>query len=139
MIFIFFAQIKPENKMENEAKRIISATPEEIENGKMMAFLAYLSLTVGFPLFVLPLVMEDLKKNKFTMFHVEQAIICYIVFIAGFIIGFVGSFFCIGAIFFLVPLAAWIFSILGIVNAFNGKLVALPVIGQFGEKLNLVK
>ena len=125
--------------MENSSKRIISVTPEEIENGKVMAFLSYLSLTVGLPLFVIPLVVEDMKKNKYTMFHTEQAIICYIAFIIGIVAGTIGSIFCVGAIFYLISLAAWIFSIIGIINAFNGKLEPLPVIGQYGEKLNLVK
>ena len=53
------------------------------------------------------------------MFHVEQGIIALIL-----------CFFCgIGLIFVVI----------GIINAVGGKVTPLPLVGQFGEKFNLVK
>ena len=45
-----------------EPTRQINITPEEIEAGKTMAFVAYL-------IFFVPLLMEDMRKNKFVMFN----------------------------------------------------------------------
>ena len=95
-----------------ESTRQLNITQEEIESGKNMAAISYL-------VFFIPLLMEDMKKNKFVMFHVEQAIICLIL-----------NFLCgIGIIF----------AIIGIINALGGKVTPLPLVGQFGEKFNLVK
>jgi uncharacterized membrane protein len=98
----------------SETKRELNITPEEIEQGKTMAILCY----IGFLVFI-PMFMDDMKKNKYVMFHAEQGIICLIL-----------SFFCgIGIIF----------AIIGIINAVGGKVQELPLVGQFGEKINLVK
>ncbi len=95
-----------------ESTRQLNITPEEIESGKTMAAIAYL-------IFWLPFLMDDARKNKFVMFHVEQAIVALILcFICG-----------IGLIFMVI----------GIINAINGKVTPLPLVGQFGEKINLVK
>jgi len=95
-----------------ESTRQLNITPEEIESGKTMAAIAYL-------IFWLPFVIEDARKNKFVMFHVEQGIIALIL-----------CFFCgIGLIFVVI----------GIINAVGGKVTPLPLVGQFGEKFNLVK
>ena len=98
----------------SETKRELNFTPEEIEQGKTMAILCYIGLLVFIPMF-----MDDMKKNKYVMFHAEQGIICLVL-----------NFFCgIGIIF----------SILGIINVLNDKAAELPLVGQFGEKINLVK
>jgi len=46
----------------SESVRNLDITPEEIESGKTMAIIAYL-------IFFIPLLMDDMKKNKFVMFH----------------------------------------------------------------------
>jgi len=122
-----------------EGTRVLNIPPEEIEAGKTMAFVSYLSVIVGLPLFIIPLVVEDMKKNKFTMYHTEQAIVLYIVSLIGWVAGTIGSFICIGAVLYLVVLLAWIFGIIGIINSFGGKVTPVPLFGQYGEKFNLVK
>lgn len=110
-----------------EQTRNLNITPEEIEQGKTMAFLAYL-------VFFIPLLMEDMRRNKFVMFHTEQAIV---LLIFNLIAGILGTITCgIGLILYIPWL---VFLIMGIMNALNGKVVPLPLIGQFGEKFNLVK
>ena len=116
-------------------------TPEEIESGKLMAFVAYI-------IFFIPLLIEDQRKNKFVMFHTEQALVLVIF---GFIIGLAK--FILSAIIlaisykltllvtlvnllWILPLILWIF---GIVNALSGKVAVLPVIGQFGKTFKFVK
>ena len=106
-----------------------------------MAFVAYL-------IFFIPLLMEEYKKNKFVMYHTEQAILVVILNIAGFllitffyivfslIVGVLGI---LSSVFFLINIFAFILWIIGIINALGGKVAPLPLIGQFGEKFNLVK
>ena len=109
-----------------EDTRNLNIEPEEIEAGKTMAFVAYL-------VFFIPFLMEDMRKNKFVMFHTEQSIILLIL---NLIAGILGVITCgIGMILYVPYL---IFLIMGIMNALGGKVVPLPLIGQFGEKLNLV-
>jgi uncharacterized membrane protein len=112
--------------------RNLNITPEEIEQGKTMAVVAYL-------IFFIPLLMDDMRKNKFVMFHTEQAIVVFIVNLAGIILGSIGSMFCIGAILYLLCLFAFVLAIMGIINALNGQVKPLPLVGAYGEKFNLVK
>jgi len=110
-----------------ESTRNLDITPEEIQSGKTMAIIAYL-------IFFIPLLMDDMKKNKFVMFHTEQAIIVFILYIVTFVIG---TLTCGIGYILIVPCV--IFLIMGIMNAANGEVKVLPVIGQYGEKFNLVK
>ncbi len=115
-----------------DSNRVLNITPEEIESGKVMAFVAYL-------IFFIPLLMEDQRRNKFVMFHTEQSIVIVIINVAGIVLGTIGSFFCIGVVFYLLNLFAFVLFIIGIINALGGKVALLPLVGQFGEKINLVK
>ncbi|MCI0474522.1 MAG: hypothetical protein MUE56_09580 [Ignavibacteria bacterium] len=110
-----------------ESTRNLNITPEEIESGKTMAFVAYL-------VFFIPLLMDEYKKNKFVMYHTEQSIVLLIV---NLLVNVIGIITCgIGYILFI---AVIVYYIIGIINAFGGKVAPLPLIGQFGEKFNLVK
>ncbi|MCX6157206.1 MAG: DUF4870 domain-containing protein [Ignavibacteriae bacterium] len=121
-----------------ESTRNLNITPEEIESGKTMAFVAYL-------IFFIPLLMDEYKKNKFVMYHTEQSIVLAIFWVIWVIVVSIFvtiiSFITMGfglilSILYFVP---FVFLIIGIINAFNGKIVQLPIVGQFGEKFNLVK
>jgi len=107
--------------------RQVNITPEEAESGKGMAIVAYL-------IFFVPLIMDDARKNKFVMFHTEQAILLLILNIIALIITMVTC--GIGVVFYIPVL---IFYVLGIINAVKGEAKPLPLIGQFGEKFNLIK
>jgi uncharacterized membrane protein len=109
-----------------ESTRNLDITPEEIQQGKTMAIVAYL-------LFFVPLLMDDMRKNKFVMFHTEQSLANFILAV---IISILGSLTCFGFFLGCVP---FVFCIIGIINAANGEVKPLPIIGQYGEKFNLVK
>lgn len=110
-----------------DSTRNLNITPEEIQQGKTMAIVAYL-------IFFIPLLMDDMRKNKFVMFHTEQAIVLLLLNIAA---GIVGTITCgIGLILYIPWL---IFLIMGIMNAANGEVKELPLIGQYGKMFNLVK
>jgi uncharacterized membrane protein len=110
-----------------ESTRQVNFTQEDATNGKTMAMLAYL-------VFFIPLLMDDMKRNNFVMYHTEQAIVLLIFNIVA---GIVGTITCgIGLILYIPWL---IFLIMGIMNANKGECKPLPGIGSFGEKFNLVK
>ena len=110
-----------------ESTRQVNFTPEDAVNGKTMAMLAYL-------VFFIPLLMDDMKKNNFVMYHTEQGIVLLIFNIVA---GIVGTITCgIGLILYIPWL---VFLIMGIMNANKGECKPLPGIGSFGEKFNLVK
>lgn len=103
--------------------------PNDIEQNKVMALLAYLSILVLIPIFAAP-------KSKFARFHVNQGIVLAIAeviasILAGILtsIPFIGWLF--GIVFGLIDLAAFILAVLGILNAVNGKAKELPFIGKF--------
>ena len=107
--------------------RQINFTPQDAEAGKTMAILAYL-------IFFIPLLMDDMKKNNFVMYHTEQAIVLLIFNI---IAGILGTITCgIGLILYIPWL---VFLIMGIMNAAKGEAKPLPLIGSFGEKFGLAK
>ncbi|MBX7042207.1 MAG: hypothetical protein K1X85_04815 [Ignavibacteria bacterium] len=111
----------------SESTRNVSATPEQIESGKTMAVVSYI-------IFFIPLLMDDMRKNPFVMYHTEQSIVLLLLNIAA---GIVGTLTCgIGLILYIPWL---ILLIMGIMNAANGQMKPLPVIGQFGEKFGLAK
>jgi uncharacterized membrane protein len=110
-----------------ESTRTFNVTPEEIQQGKTMAIVAYL-------VFFIPLLMDDMRKNNYVMFNTEQSIVLLLLNIAA---GIVGAITCgIGLVLYIPWL---ILLIMGIMNAANGEVKPLPVIGQWGEKFNLVK
>ena len=117
------------NELTNTEDSTSSYSPEDINNNKAMAILAYLSWLVLIPLFAA-------RESPFARFHVNQGlalaiveIICWIVF------GILSKIPIIGWLFvvveWLVSLACLILAILGIVNAVNGRAKELPVVGKF--------
>ena len=100
-------------------------------DSKLWAFLAYLLGIIGF---ILVLLVK--RTDKFAMYHAKQSLV---LFIAGVIINVAGMVPIIGW-FVILPLGAIfliVLWIIGMINAITGKEKALPLIGQFGEKIKL--
>ncbi len=104
-----------------EQKPVMQADSADVEKNKTMAILAYF-------IFFLPLV-TDAKDSPFAKFHANQSLV---LLIANFAVMIVGSIIpIIGWI--LLPfalLAVFIFWIMGIMNAVNGKMKEVPLIGS---------
>ena len=99
----------------------VQADPNDAEKNKGMAILAYI-------LFFIPMLTEA-KDSKFAMFHANQSLV---LLIAGFVGIFVSGIIPILGWFLLGPVVSvlWIvFLIIGIINAANGKMKELPLIG----------
>ncbi len=106
--------------------------PQDIENNKVMAVLAYLGVLVFVPMFAA-------KESKFAHYHVNQGLVLFIAEVAYAILYAILSsillaiswrLYVITRIIGLLSLVFLVLSILGIVNALNGKAKELPVIGK---------
>lgn len=116
------------NRFTNTKDTTAEYAPEDIQNNKVMAILAYLSWLVLIPLIAA-------KDSKFARFHCNQGIVLAIIEIVIWAI--------FGALSF-IPLVGWIFivinsvlslgcfalAVIGIINAANGKAKELPLIGH---------
>lgn len=123
------------------ARPVLSA--QEINEGKVMAILVYV-IALIFPLFwLVPLIMRD---NRFSLYHAKQGLMHFLVSAVGgaaagvvtLLLGIV----TLGFGFCLLPLVwiAWVLFhygllIIGIVNAANGEIKPLPIIGRWAESL----
>lgn len=111
-----------------ETQTTTVADKADAENNKAMAIVGYI-----FPfLFFLPLVMESSKNSPFARFHANQQLMLLIAFFAIWIVGMILALILIG---FLIWLVGYIFLgvciIMGIINAVNGQMKKLPLIGGF--------
>ena len=116
------------NNFTNTADSTAQFDPQDIQNNKVMALLAYL----GF-LFLIPLLAAP--NSRFARYHANQGLVLFIFeAIAGVVTGiicvipFVG--WIIGGILSgAVGIFGLVLTILGIVNAANGQAKQLPLIG----------
>ena len=108
-------------KPASEKVKTPSTDAKDIEENKVFGVLAYIGI-----LFLVPLLAAP--KSKFAKFHANQGCV---LFIAGAILSFI----------WVIPVLGWIvgffggifllvLAILGIINALNGKMEKLPVIGD---------
>lgn len=85
---------------------------------------------VAYILFFIPFFTKS-KDDPFVKYHVKQGLILFIV---SFIAMIISRMPIIGLFFWLFNIAIFIWLILGIMNAAQGKEKPLPFIGQFAEK-----
>ena len=98
---------------------------------KLWAFLAYLLSIIGFVLVYL------LKKDdKFAMYHAKQSLV---LFLFAVIIAVVGSIVPVLGWFIILPLGnvlVLVLAVMGIINALQGKMAPLWLIGKYADKLS---
>ena len=105
--------------IEQQAEVLFSA--EDIEKNKVISALAYI-------LFFLPLVV--CPESSFGKFHANQGLLLLIVGFAGSIV--LGIIPVIGWIILpLFSMIVFIFGIMGLIGALNGKAKELPIIGKY--------
>lgn len=85
---------------------------------------------VAYILFFIPLLTEA-KHDPFVKYHVKQGLLLFIAWIVVSILTPV--LFMITWLFYIVLL---VFTVLGIMNALNGKQEPLPLVGKYAEKFN---
>jgi uncharacterized membrane protein len=121
-------------KTETQNQEIQQADPNDAEQNKGMAVVAYI-------LFFIPLITGDHKKSPFVMYHTNQGAVLFITCVALSVassilttilyrlpLGLISIF---GLITPLVGIVMFVLFIIGILNALKGIMKPLPVIGKF--------
>jgi uncharacterized membrane protein len=111
--------------VKTETQKLQQADALDAENNKGMAVVAYL-------LFFIPLITGDHKKSPFVMFHTNQGTILFIFSVGGWIVSSILMVILIGILLgTVVGITSLVFLIIGIINAVQGRMKPLPVIGKF--------
>lgn len=101
-----------------------------------MAALAYV-------LFFLPL-LTNAKNDAFVKFHVKQSLVLLITSVAWNVVGWFVTYLPFlgwvvgGIVGLLVSIALFVLWIKGLMNALNGKMEELPIIGQYAKNINFL-
>ena len=116
------------NQVTNTPDHTSEFDPNDIENNKVMAVLAYLSILVIIPLLAA-------KNSKFARFHCNQGLVLAVAeILIRFVMNLLALIPVVGIVFtiigYIVNIICLILSIIGIVNAVNGKAKELPVVGS---------
>jgi uncharacterized membrane protein len=129
-------------ELTNTADITDTLDPNDIQNNKVMAILAYLSWLVLIPLFAA-------KDSAFARFHVKQGLllaICEVIVAVVFAIlnAILGSILPVlllvtGIINWIINIIFFVLSIIGIINAAQGKAKELPIIGKIKILDNVIK
>ncbi len=100
-----------------------------IQDEKIMAALSYLWILVLIPLLVK-------KDSEYCQFHAKQGLV---LLVASFVVTVLGMLPIIGWLIILPfgSLFLLILSILGLINALQGKKWELPYLGKYAKKINL--
>lgn len=107
------------NNFTNTADSTAQFDPQDIQDNKVMALLAYL----GF-LFLIPLLAAP--NSKFARYHANQGLVLFILEAITSVISFIPFGWIISGILGIFGL---VLTIIGIVNAANGQAKQLPLIG----------
>lgn len=116
------------DKVEDQFKNAPDSTAEydqaDINSNKLMAILAYIWILFLIPLFVA-------KNSKFARFHTNQGIVLFIVSILAGILSSIFSKIHLGFIGWILDVIIFVFALIGIINAAQGKAKELPFIGKY--------
>jgi uncharacterized membrane protein len=116
-----------------------TTTARDAEQGKVMSVIAYIGI-----LCLIPIITGDYKKSPFVKYHLNQGLVLFIAWIAwlfvSMFLGFIFNGWFLMLLFGLVRFAVWVgvivLVVLGIINAVNGRMRPLPVIGS---KFEIIK
>ncbi|WP_304141758.1 hypothetical protein [Mesoflavibacter zeaxanthinifaciens] len=98
------------------------------EEGKTLAVVSYLTIIGS----VIAIIMNNEKKNEFTAFHNRQGLgLCLMYMIIGYFISQFDN--------MQISVAFWVgmglLFFYGIINAINGKMQAVPLVGPFFQRI----
>ncbi len=101
---------------------------QDIADGKNNAIISYLTIFGT----IIAFFLNNDKKNAFASFHIRQALGLWLTF---FVLGYVISAFDSWLITFCFWMFFGVLFIYGFINALAGKPQAVPLIGDFFQKL----
>ena len=106
----------------------VTPTPDanDVANNKIMAILAYFGI-----LFLVPLLAA--KESPFARFHANQGVLLFIAGAALYVVYFILLMILpiVGLIFSITFLGLLVLAIMGIINAAQGQMKELPLIGKY--------
>lgn len=103
------------------------ADSSDVEKNKALAIVGYIIPI----LFFIPLV-TDAKNSPYAKFHANQQLNLLLFWVIGYAVSAILMFVIIGfLLYFLVMIGGIIFMIMGIINAAQGTMKPLPMIGGF--------
>ncbi len=106
----------------------VAATPVVVNEDKTVAIVAYLTL-IGF---IVAVVLHGQKKTRLGAYHLRQSLGIMLTFIAGSVIGIIPI---LGwLVLFVAMIGGFVLWVFGLINAANGKLQPVPVLGKHFEK-----
>ena len=116
------AQQQTQQQAQPTQAPVRQADPADVEKNKTMAILAYF-------LFFIPL-LTDAKDSPFAKFHANQSLVLLIFSFGGYIIASVLTVVLIGFLLYpIIMIASLVFFVMGLINASNGQMKELPLIG----------
>ena len=93
---------------------------DDVEKNKVLAAISYI--------FIISLVVLLAKKDSpFAQFHAKQGFVLFAVSVICVFIPFIG---------WLINLVVFVFAIIGIISAAQGKWYKMPLVSQLAEKIN---
>lgn len=116
----FLGKVKTLN---NTSDTTAQYDPADIQSSTLMSVLCYFSILVFIPIFVA-------KDSAYTKFHANQGLILAIVAVISSVIMKALSFGIIEFVCSIINIAVVVLSVIGIINAVNGKAKELPLIGS---------
>ena len=112
----------------------LTVDPKDAQDNKIMGILAYLGILVLVPILAA-------KESPFARYHANQGLILCIALIALYIVlfilitisAFISGYlaYIFGFLYSIVGIGWLVFAIMGIINAANGELKELPLIGKY--------
>jgi len=106
-----------------------TGSSSDVDENKAIAAIGYLGI-----LFLVPLLVK--KDSPFAQYHAKQGMILFIADVILWFVAFIIGVATLGIGFYLswiIWLLIIVWTILGIVNALNGKMQPLPIIGKMAE------
>lgn len=100
------------------------AVPSTMENRTILAVLAYLGPLVAIPFFLG-------KYDQFVKFHTRQGLVVFSLEVIVWVLGMIA--WPLWMLWSLINLAAVVLSVIGIINAGQGKEKELPLVGKFSR------
>lgn len=106
-------------------KKSDSLAPQDINEGKVYAILAYLGI-----LCIIPLILK--KDNPFVLAHGKQGLVLFVCEVGVFILSIVLPWLLKIGMFVL-----FVLSFIGILAVLKGKYIEIPVVAEIAEKITL--
>lgn len=115
--------------MEEKKKPEAVSSEEEIEEGKIYAFLGYWGI-----LFLVPILAK--KDNHFAVFHGKQGLVLFVLEAVIWILGFIPiiGWFIIRPIGFIY---CAIMAIMGMIQSLSGKYWSMPWLSKYAERIKV--